>query len=108
MKKIFIPIISLLLILLITNCSIDKDPQIRVFNNSSTNVSFKIQTPGETDMMINDVAPGFSTEYHTSLIGNVTATAMVYNQSVSFSTVMNNNYTITFSDTKPLAVVIEQ
>jgi hypothetical protein len=107
MKKVIISILSLLFFLSIAACSKDANPQIRVTNKLSENVSFVIQVPGETEIRINDVTAGTTTEYRSSLAGNVTATAIIQNQSISFNTVINNSYTIVLSDTQPLSVIIE-
>ncbi|MHB1688958.1 MAG: hypothetical protein ACYCVH_16515 [Ignavibacteriaceae bacterium] len=108
MKKIFIGILSLVFFLIINGCSRSPDPQFRIRNEQLNKVNVNIQTSGSNKFSINDVEPGQTTAYQTATEGNITATAVAQNESVSFLAAKNTHYTIVISAGKPPSVNVDQ
>ena len=95
-------------IVFINGCSHNSDPQFRFRNEQSTKADMKIQTPEGNKLSINDIEPGQTTSYQTASVGNITLTAVLQNESVSFLAAKNTHYTIVVSSDKPLAMVIDK
>ncbi len=108
MKKIFIGILSLVFFLIINGCSSNTDPQFRILNEQVNKVNMNIQTSGNNKFSINNVEPGQTTAYQTASEGNITATAVIQNESVSFLAAKNTHYTIIISTGKPPSVHVDQ
>jgi len=107
MKKILIGVLGLLFFVLINGCSRNADPQFRISNEQSNKVSVKIQTAADSKIAINEIEAGQTTSYQTAVVGNITATAVAQNESISFPAAKNTNYTITISTGKPPLVHID-
>ena len=108
MKKIFIGILSLVFFVFINGCSSNTDPQFRIKNEQVSKVNVKIQTSGNNKFSIKDVEPGQTTEYQKVSEGNITATAVIQNESVSFLAEKNTQYTIVISIGKAPSVHVDQ
>ena len=108
MKKIFIGILSLVFFLIINGCSRNTDPQFRIRNEQSNKVNVKIQTSESNKFSINEVEPGQTTEYQSAPEGNITAVAVIQNESVSFIAAKNTKYTIVISAGKPPSLNVDQ
>lgn len=108
MKKIFIGILSLVFFLIINGCSRNTDPQFRIRNEQLNKVNMNIQTSGGNKININGVEPGQTTAYQTASEGNITATAIIQNESVSFLAAKNTHYTIVISTGRPPSVNVDQ
>jgi hypothetical protein len=98
MKNILFNILSLAFLIIIISCSAEEDPQFRIRNERSTKANVQIQTSGGNTININDVVAGQTTAYQTAAEGNVTATAVIQNESVSptvtFFAAKDTRYTI--------------
>ena len=108
MKYIFIGILSLVFFLFLNGCSSNKNPQFRIRNEQSGKVNVSVQTSGSTKFSINDVEPGQTTAYQTASEGNITATAVIQNESVSFLAEQNTRYTIVISTGKPPSLDVDK
>jgi len=108
MKKIFIGILSLVFFVFINGCSSNTDPQFRILNEQVNKVNVNIQTSGGNKININGVEPGQTTSYQTASEGNITATDVIQNESVSFLAAKNTHYTIIISTGKPPSVHVDQ
>lgn len=108
MKKILIGILGILFFVLINGCSRNTDPQFRITNKQAEKVNVKIQTATGSKLTINDIKPGQTTSYQTAAIGNITATAVIQNESISFLAAKNTNYTIVISTGNPPSLRIDQ
>lgn len=108
MKNIFIGIISLIFLISINGCSSNTDPEFRIKNESTDKANMKIQTAEGNKISINDIEPGQTTEYHSAPEGNITTTAVLQNESISFLAVKNFHYTIMISSNKPLTMHIDK
>ena len=109
MKKIVIGMLSLVFFVLLNGCSRNtEDPQFRISNKQSNKVMVKIQTSGSEKSSINKVEPGQTTEYQTVTVGNITATSVTQNESISFLAVKNTHYTIVISTGKPPSLHVDQ
>ncbi len=83
MKNILAGILSLALLITIISCSDEADPQFRIRNERSDKANIQIQTSGGNTININDVIAGQTTAYQAAAEGNVTATAVIQNESAS-------------------------
>ncbi len=101
MKNIIKGIISLAVIVYLFGCSQNTTPQFRIRNEQSGKVSVKVQTTGTGKFTINDIEPGQATTYQNASEGNITATAIVQNESISFLAKKNTRYTIVINTGKP-------
>lgn len=108
MKKIFIGILSLVFFVFINGCSNSTDPQFRIRNEQLNKVNMNIQTSGNNRFNINDIEPGQTTAYQAVSEGNITATAIIQNESVSFLAAKNTRYTIVISTGKPPSVHVDK
>lgn len=108
MKKIFIGILSLIFFVFINGCSRNTDTQIRIKNDQLNKVNVNVQTSGSSKFSINEVEPGQTTAYQTVPEGNITATTVIQNESVSFLATKNTHYTIVISTGKPPSVHVDQ
>ena len=108
MKKLLYGILGLLFIVFINGCSRNVEPQLRISNKQSSKVSVKIQTSGSDKFILNEVEPGKTTEYQSVTQGNITATAVIQNESISFLAAKNTNYTIVVSAEQPLAMHVDK
>lgn len=82
-KKILIGIFSLLLLIALSSCSDDTDPKFRIYNERTDKANIQLQTSGGNTININDVEPGQTTAYQIASTGNITATAVIQNESIS-------------------------
>lgn len=108
MKNIFIGFLCLILFILTSDCSHNTNPQIRIKNESPYNVNVSIKSAGSDKFSINDVEPGQTSLYQTASVGNVTATAVIQNESISFPAAKSTHYTIIISTGKPPSLQIDQ
>lgn len=108
MKKILYGILGLLFFVLINGCSRDPNPQIRILNKQAEKINVKIQTEAGSKLTIDDIEPGETTSYQSTVVGNITATAVIQNESISFLAVKNTNYTIIISPGKAPSLHIDQ
>ena len=108
MKNILISILSLVVFIFINGCSHNTNPEFRIKNEQSNKVDMKIQTSDGSKYSINDVNTGQTTEYKTAPEGNITATAVIQNESVSFLAAKNTHYTIVISTGKPPSLQVDQ
>lgn len=108
MKNIFIGLFSLVLVVLIYGCSSNSGTQVRVRNDRVDKVNLNVQVSGGNKFSINDVESGQTTEYQTITEGNITATAVIQNESISFLAEKNKHYTIIISANKPPSVQVDQ
>jgi len=108
MKKIIISILSLIFLVLIAGCSRSTEPQIRITNKQAGKVDVKIQASGKIEFNISDVEPGQTTDYQAISEGNVSATAIVQNQSISFLAAKSTRYTIVISTDAPPSLRIDK
>lgn len=86
MKNILVGILILAFLIALVSCSDEADPQFRIRNERSDKANVQIQTSGGNTININDVVAGQTTAYQTAAEGNVTATAVIQNESVSPTT----------------------
>ncbi len=107
MKNIIKIILSFAFAVSIYSCSHDTNPQFRICNEQSGKVNVKVQTSESGKFAINDVKPGQTTSYQNASEGNITATAVIQNESVSFFAKKNNHYTIVINTGKPPSLKIE-
>lgn len=108
MKKIIVSILGVVFFLLIAGCSRSTEPQIRISNKQSDKVNVKIQASGNIEFNFNNVEPGQTTEYQAASEGNVTATAIIQNQSISFIAAKSTRYTIVISVNEPPSLRIDK
>lgn len=108
MKKISIGILSLVFFLIINGCSSNRDPQFRIRNEQLNKVNVKMLTSEGNMFSINDVESGQTTAYQSAAEGNITATDVIMNESVSFLAAKNIHYTIVISTGKPPSVDVDQ
>lgn len=84
MKNIIIGIISVLFVFAIISCSgDDTDPKFRIHNERADKANVQLQTSGGSTININDVEPGQTTAYQIASKGNITAKAVIQNESIS-------------------------
>lgn len=83
MKRILLALIGAGLLLSLTSCSSDEDPQFRIRNEGSEKANVQVQTSGGNTININDVAAGQTTAYQSAGEGTIVATAVIQNASVS-------------------------
>lgn len=107
MKKLFIGILSLVLFAFLTGCSHNGEPQFRIKNEQLNKANLKIQTAGSNKLFINDVEPGKTNKYQTAPEGNISATDLIRNESISFLAKKNTLYTIVLSEGKPPSIQID-
>jgi hypothetical protein len=108
MKNIFIGILSLVFFVFIDGCSHNTAPQFRIRNAQLNKINMHIETSAGNKFSINDVDPGQTTDYQTTSEGNITATAVIQNESISFLAEKNTHYTITISTDKPPSLQVDQ
>jgi len=108
MKNIFISILGLAFFMFLDGCSSNPNPQIRIQNAQQNKVNVNIQTSKGIKFSINDIEPGQTTEYQTASEGDITATAVIQNESISFLAKKNTHYTIVISAGKPPSLRIDQ
>ena len=108
MKNISICVLSLVFLLIINGCSRNTDPQFRIRNEQLNKVKVNIRTSGNSKLSINNVEPGQTTEYQTTSEGNITAVAVIQNESVSFLAAKNTHYTIVISAGKPPSLQVDE
>ncbi len=108
MKNISISILSLVFFLIINGCSHNTDPQFRIRNEQLNKVNVNIRTSGNSKLSITNVEPGQTTEYQTVPEGNITAVAVIQNESVSFLAAKKTHYTIVISTGKPPSLNVDE
>jgi len=108
MKNLINAVLSIVLIVIIAACSTNTDPQVRIKNEQQNNINVNLQTSENIIISFNNIEPGQTTEYQKVRQGNITATAVIQNESVSVITKDNTNYTIVISTGKPPVIVTEK
>ncbi len=108
MKKIFYGIISLLFFLVINACSSNPEPQFRIKNEQPNTVNVKVLITGNNKVSTYEIESGQSTSYQTAIIGNITATSVTQNESVSFLAEKNKRYTIVINVGNPPTIQIDR
>ncbi len=108
MKNIFKSILSLAVIVFLFGCSHNNTPQFRIHNDQSSKVNVKVQTSGSGNFTINDVEPGQTTSYQIAPEGNITATDVIQNESISFLAKKNTQYTIVINTGKPPSLKMDE
>lgn len=110
MKNILIVIFSALFIIVLINCSDDTDPKFRIQNDRNDKANVQLQTTGGNTININDVEPGQTTEYQVSTKGNIQATAVIQNESISptltFFAENDERYTIIIKAGNPPTLIV--
>ena len=98
MKNVILGILGLAFIVVLAGCAKATDPKFRVHNERASKANVQIQTSGGNTININDVGAGQSTEFQTCAEGNIAATAVIQNESlspkISFYAVKDTRYTI--------------
>ena len=108
MKKINLIILSILMFAFINGCSRNPEPQVRIQNEQPIKVNVKIQTTDTSKTSVNEIEAGETTSYQTTTEGNVTATSLTQNASVSFLAAKNTKYTIVISKDNPPAIRVDK
>lgn len=112
MRNIIIGILSLVFMIAITGCTDKTNPKFRVLNERSTKANVQIQTTGGNTINLNDVQPGQATAFHSAAEGNITATAVIQNESVSptitFFAIYDEEYTIVIQTTTPPSLRVDR
>ena len=112
MKNILVGILSLAFLIASISCSDETGPKFRIRNERSTKANVQIQTSGGNTININDVEPGQTTVYQTASEGNIIATAVIQNESVSPTTTFfaanNERYTVVIQTTNPPSLRADQ
>ncbi|MDP3150838.1 MAG: hypothetical protein Q8N83_17100 [Ignavibacteria bacterium] len=105
MKNILLGIISIAFLLSFISCADEADPKFRVMNERENKTNLQIQTSGGNTININDVVAGQPTAYQSAASGNITATAVIQNESVSptitFYASKDTRYTIVVQISDP-------
>ncbi|MBU0473274.1 MAG: hypothetical protein KKF62_03845 [Bacteroidetes bacterium] len=83
MKKLLVSIISVLFLLAIVSCSDEENPKFRIRNERTTKANVQVQTTGGNTININDVEEAETTAYQSAAEGNIVATAVIQNETVS-------------------------
>lgn len=97
MKNIIVGILSLAFLIGIISCSDEADPKFRIRNERLDKANVQIQTTGGNTININDVEAGQTTAFQTAAQGNITAKAVIQNEStptVTFFAAKDTRYTI--------------
>jgi len=98
MKNVILGILSLAFIVVIAGCAKATDPQFRIHNERAEKANVQIQTSGGNTININDVEAGQATAFQTCAEGNIVATAVIQNESlspqISFFATKDTRYTI--------------
>lgn len=98
MKNVIFGILSLAFIVVLAGCAKATDPQFRIHNERADKANVQIQTSGGNTININDVEAGQATAFQTCAEGNIIATAVIQNESlspkISFFASKDTRYTI--------------
>ena len=98
MKNVILRILSLAFIVVLAGCAKATDPQFRIHNERVEKANVQIQTSGGNTININDVEAGQATAFQTCAEGNIVATAVIQNESlspqISFFATKDTRYTI--------------
>lgn len=112
MKNILIGILSLAFIIAIIGCSDNINPKFRVHNERTTKANVQIQTSGGNTINLNDVQPGQATAFQSAAEGNITAKAVIQDESVSptitFYAIYDEQYTIVIQTTTPPTLRVDR
>ena len=108
MKHLFTSILSIVLIVILAACSSNNDPQVRIKNEQLNMVNVNLQTSEKVIISFNNIETGQTTDYQEVHEGNITATDVIRNESVSVITKVNTNYTIIISTNKPPTIETEK
>ena len=100
--------LSIVLLALIVGCSSNNDPQVRIKNEQLNLVNVNLQTSENVIISFNNIETGQTTAYQKVHEGNITATDVIRNESVSVITKENTNYTIIISTNKPPIIETEK
>jgi len=110
MKNTMMFIVAAIFVLSWVGCT-SEDPQIRIRNERVDKANIQLQTTGGNTININDVSTGQTTGYQTVAEGNVVATAVIQNESVSptatFNAEMDSRYTVVILAANPPAIRID-
>ena len=111
MKNLFKIILGITFLLTMINCSDDKEPKFRIHNEMANKANVQFQTTGGSTININDVEAGQTTEYQMANEGNITATAVIQNESASptitFFAANNERYTVVILANIPPALRVD-
>jgi len=94
MKKIYVIIIGVLLLVILGGCSNNKEPQVRIRNEGADKINVTIQFAAEKKINLSDIEAGKTTDYKVVSAGNITATDLTRNESVSFLAENKASYTV--------------
>jgi len=83
MKRTLFSILSIAFLLSLSACAKEEDPQFRIMNQRTEKANVQIQTSGGYTININDVVYGQTSPYQSAPAGNIVATAVIHNESVS-------------------------
>lgn len=112
MKKLINAVLSIAFLLTMVNCSDDTDPKFRIHNEMTDKANVQIQTTGGNTININDVEAGQTTEYQIATEGNITATAVIQNESTSPSVVFfasnDERYTVVIQANNPPSLRVDK
>lgn len=100
--------LSIVLLALIVGCSSNNDPQVRIKNEQLNMVNVNLQTSENVIISFNNIETGQTTAYQKVHEGNITATDVIRNESVSVITKESTNYTIIISTNKPPIIETEK
>ncbi|OGU69478.1 MAG: hypothetical protein A2499_03380 [Stygiobacter sp. RIFOXYC12_FULL_38_8] len=107
MKYILKVTLTIVLLVVIAACSSNNDPQVRIKNEQLNMVNVNLQTSENVIISFNNIETGQTTDYQEVHEGNITATDVIRNESVSVITKVNTNYTIIISTNKPPTIETE-
>lgn len=98
MKNVILGILGLAFIVVLAGCAKATDPQFRIHNERADKANVQIQTSGGNTININDVEAGQATAFQSCAEGNIIATAVIQNESlspkISFYASKDTRYTI--------------
>jgi hypothetical protein len=110
LKKIFLLIIGLIMILAYTGCS-EEAPSFRVHNERSTKANVQIKPAAGNTINVNDVEMGQTTPFQNISEGNTEITAVIQEETFSpviiFGASNDYNYTIVIANTNPPTIKID-
>jgi len=83
MKHILLSLVGAGLILSLSACASDEDPQFRIRNERSDKANVQVQTSGGNTINLNDIAAGQTTQFQSAAEGTIVATAVIQNETAS-------------------------
>lgn len=111
MKNIIAVLAGLLLLVTLSSCGSNADPQYRVTNQRVDKANVQIKTSGGNTININGVDAGQTTAYSSVAEGNTEVTVVIQNQpdaTTSFYAYKDNKYTIVILDGTPPTLRVDQ